>query len=194
MVRKSVVFFLGLSPIIPLTAHFAEGLIFIVGFWLFFAAFRAATVLIKWVNFGKYARILPSAGVLCTAALYVQIIGIIFPIIAIGLETYLYITAFSYVLVISIGIYDSHRYPLELPITYTLLLTMVSLLRELIVFGTVSLPARSGLLSITLFPGPLPFRFLGSSAGILILLGIALRLFRSMEDGTLLPFKTGTSQ
>lgn len=36
MRNGSVVFFLGLCPIIPAIAHFAEGLIFAAEFWLLF--------------------------------------------------------------------------------------------------------------------------------------------------------------
>lgn len=193
MINKSIIFFLGLCPIIPLAAHFAEGLIFIVEFWLLFAVGILSKILINYFKMNKLSQIIIYLNIILTTALYVQIIGIIFPVIAMGIESYLYIAALSYILIISIGMYDSSRYPFELPILYSILLTAVSILRELVVFGTISLPARSGLFSITIIPFSLPLKFWGSSAGVLMMLGIALWFFRSFSKGELLPFQSDES-
>lgn len=190
MVSKSIIFFLGLCPIIPLIAHFAEGLIFIAEFWLLFGVGVLSKMLITYFKIDKTAQVITYINLMLAAALYAQAVGVVFPVIAVSLERYIYITAFSYILIISIGMYDSSRYPLELPVTYTLLLAVVSILREIVVFGTLSLPAPSGLFSITLLPFTLPLKFWGSNAGVLMLLGIALWLFRSFHKGELLPFQT----
>jgi putative membrane protein len=193
MVSKSIIFFLGLCPIIPLIAHFAEGLIFIAEFWLLFGVGVLSKMLITYFKIDKTAQVITYINLMLAAALYAQAVGTVFPVIAVSLERYIYITAFSYILIISIGMYDSTRYPLELPITYSLLLAVISILRELIVFGTVSLPTPSGLFSITLLPLKLPLKFWGSSAGVLMLLGISLWLSRSFHKGELLPFQTDES-
>ena len=193
MVSKSIIFFLGLCPIIPLIAHFAEGLIFIAEFWLLFGVGVLSKMLITYFKIDKTAQVITYINLMLAAALYAQAVGVVFPVIAVSLERYIYITAFSYILIISIGMYDSSRYPLELPITYSFLLAAISILRELIVFGTVSLPAPSGLFSITLLPVALPFKFWGSGAGVLMLLGLSLWLFRSFHKGELLPFQTDES-
>ena len=145
MVSKSIIFFLGLCPIIPLIAHFAEGLIFIAEFWLLFGVGVLSKMLITYFKIDKTAQVITYINLMLAAALYAQAVGVVFPVIAVSLERYIYITAFSYILIISIGMYDSSRYPLELPVTYTLLLAVVSILREIVVFGTLSLPAPSGL-------------------------------------------------
>jgi len=93
-------------------------------------------------------------------------------------------------LIITVDRYGNGKCTLELPIAYSLLLLAVSLLRELLVFGTVSLPAPSGLLSIELNLFESPLKFWGSSAGTLILLGLGLWLFRSVQKGEILPLKT----
>lgn len=190
MTNKSIIFFLGLCPIIPLAAHFAEGLIFIAEFWLLFAAGILSKQLINYFKIGKLSQIITYLAIMLAAALYAQAIGVIFPVMAVTLERYIYMAAFSYILIISIGMYDSSQYPFEMPILYSILLAVISILRELVVFGTVSLPARSGLFSITLIPFPLPLKFLGSSAGVLMMLGVALWLFLSFHKGELLPFQT----
>ena len=190
MVSKSIIFFLGLCPIIPLIAHFAEGLIFIAEFWLLFGVGVLSKMLITYFKIDKTAQVITYINLMLAAALYAQAVGTVFPVIAVSLERYIYITAFSYILIITLGLYDSSRYPLELPVTYTLLLAVVSILREIVVFGTLSLPAPSGLFSITLLPFTLPLKFWGSNAGVLMLLGIALWLFLSFHKGDLLPFQT----
>ena len=190
MVNKSVVFFLGLCPVIPLVAHFAEGLIFIAEFWLLLAVGIVRKMLIAYFQIDKFSQIILFLDIILATALYAQIVGAIFPVMAISLERYIYMVGFSYILIISIGMYDSSQYPFEMPILYSILLAVISILRELVVFGTVSLPARSGLFSITLIPFPLPLKFLGSSAGVLMMLGVALWLFLSFHKGELLPFQT----
>ena len=190
MVNKSIIFFLGLCPIIPIIAHFAEGILFVAEFWFLFAVGIASTMLINYFKIDKRSHIVLYLHIIMAAALYAQIVGVIFPVVAVGIERYLYIAAFSYILIISLGMYSSSRYPFEMPVLYSIILAAVSILRELVVFGTVSLPVRSGLFSITLVPFPLPLKFWGSSAGVLMMLGVALWLFRSFHKGELLPFQT----
>ena len=193
MTNKSIVFFLGLCPIIPIVAHFAEGIIFIAEFWLLFAVGILSKMLINYFKIDKLPQVIIYINIILAAALYTQIAGMLFPVMAVSLERYLYMAAFSYILIISLGKYDASQYPLELPVTYSILLTAVSILRELIVFGTLSLPTRSGLFSLTLIPLSLPLKFWGSSAGTLMLLGVALWLFRSFHNGELLPFQSDES-
>ena len=190
MVNKSIIFFLGLCPIIPIIAHFAEGILFVAEFWFLFAVGIASTMLINYFKIDKRSHIVLYLHIIMAAALYAQIVGVIFPVVAVGIERYLYIAAFSYILIISLGMYSSSRYPFEIPILYSILVAALSIVRELAVFGTVSLPVRSGLFSITLVPFPLPLKFWGSSAGVLMMLGVALWLFRSFHKGELLPFQT----
>jgi len=193
MANKSIIFFLGLCPIIPLAAHFAEGLIFIAEFWILFVVGILSKMLINYFRINKLSQVILYIDIMLAAALYAQIVGVIFPVIAVSLERYIYMAAFSYILIISIGMYDSSRYPFEMPILYSILLAAVSILRELVVFGTISLPIRSGLFSLTLIPLSLPLKFWGSSAGVLMMLGIALWLFRSFHKGELLPFQADES-
>ena len=127
MANKSIVFFLGLCPIIPLAAHFAEGVIFVAEFWLLFSVGILSKMLINYFRIDKMSRIITYMNIIFAAALYAQAVGLVFPVIAVSLEIYIYMTAFSYILIISIGLYDSSQYPLEMPILYSILLTAVSI-------------------------------------------------------------------
>ena len=190
MTNKSIMFFLGLCPIIPLAAHFAEGLLFIVEFWLLFTVSILNGILVNYFQIKKLFAVTPYFAIMAAAALYAQLCGCLFPVMSISFELYVYIFAFSYMLIITVDRYGNGKCTLELPIAYSLLLLAVSLLRELLVFGTVSLPAPSGLLSIELNLFESPLKFWGSSAGTLILLGLGLWLFRSVQKGEILPLKT----
>ena len=132
MVNKSVVFFLGLCPVIPLVAHFAEGLIFIAEFWLLLAVGIVSKMLIAYFKIDKFSQIILFLDIILATALYAQIVGAIFPVMAISLERYIYMVGFSYILIISIGMYDSSQYPFEMPILYSILLAVISILRELV--------------------------------------------------------------
>jgi len=189
MKNKSIIFILGIFPLIPSAAHLAEGLIFVAEFWLLFASGVLSGMLTGYFKIKKASQILSYAGIMLTAALYAQIVGCIFPVPAISLTVYLYLFAFSYMLIISLDEYTATKGSLELPIAYSLLLPAVSLLRELLVFGTISLPVPSGLFSIKIIPFPSSFTFWGSGAGTLILLGIGLWLFHSAQKNELLPFQ-----
>lgn len=189
MINTSIVFFLGLCPIIPLAVHFAEGLIFAAEFWLLFGAGLLGDVAAKYFNIKKFSQMLRYLCIMSAAALYTQITGTLFPVLTVSYESTLYLCAFSYILIICIATYKQSSTPLVLPTGYSLLLPAVALIRELLVFGTVSLPTPSGFFSIQVFPASLPLAFWGSSAGILILLGVGIWVFCSIQKGKLLPFR-----
>lgn len=194
MINTSIIFFLGLCPLIPLVAHAGEGLLFIGEFWLLFAAGIAGGWTVRYFKLKKYTYMLVYLVIIFAASLYIQAIGCLFPVPVMTLEAYMYIAALSYILSISLGKYRAGKDPFALPIAYSLLLLGVSVIRELFVFGTVSLPASNGLWSIPLIPASLPLDFWGSAAGVLMLLGIGLWLFRSFQKGELLPFQTDESR
>ena len=193
MINISVIFFLGLCPFIPLTSHVAEGLIFIGEFWLLFAAGMAGGWIVRYFKIKKQPLLLVYLTMFMATVLYVQAVGCLFPVPVMTVEVYLYIAPLSYILAISIDNGQTKRDWSGLPLAYSLLLFGVSVVRELCVFGTISLPAPTGLWSIRIIPGQLPLQFWGSTAGILILLGIGLWLFRSFQKGELLPFQTDES-
>ena len=194
MINTSVIFFLGLCPLIPLAARVADGLLFIGEFWCLFAAGRAGRWAISYFKIKKHSPLLVYLIILLAAGLYVQAVGCLFPVPVMTREAYLYIAALSYILSISIGKYQTTGDSLGLPLAYSLLLLGVSVIREVLAFGTLSLPTPAGLWSIRIMPGRESLQFWGSTAGILMLLGIGLWLFRSFQKGELLPFQTDESR
>ena len=188
MKNGSVVFFLGLCPIIPAIAHFAEGLIFAAEFWLLFGAGIFGRMLIAYLGIERGKQLIEYASITVAAVLYGELVRLMFPMVILNLESYIYIFAFSYMLSAALEHHRQTGNIMEFPVLYSIVLIAASFLRELFAFGTLSIPAHTGLISIPVFPLSAPFRFWGSGAGILILLGIGLWLFRSLREGTPLTF------
>ena len=122
MIHTSIIFFLGLCPVIPLMTHFAEGLLLAAEFWLLFGAGILCGMAAAHFNIKKFSQVIRYLGIMLTAALYVQILGALFPVLTVSCESYLYLFAFSYILIISVVTYSQNNAPLTLPAAYSLLL------------------------------------------------------------------------
>jgi len=189
MKNRAAIFFLGLCPIIPASAHLAEGLILAGEFlFLFITSILYNTVRIR-LKVSHFAYFFHYTSIIIATAFYHALLQMCFPLLIFQLSLYIYISAFSYILIKSVDNYYQHNRAYDIPLLYAILIIAASAIRELFAFGTLSLPAPSGLLSIQIIPLPLPLRFFGSSAGMLIMLGIGLWLFRNFEERTTLLFQ-----
>ena len=111
--------------------------------------------------------------------IYLKIVDLVFPIIFISLSPYLYLLCFSYLLYFCFDEYEKTKFP-SLLIRYSLLFFALSFVRELLAFGSISFPSFYGIVSFNIFEllGLVaPFRFLGSTAGSLILLGFVASFY-----------------
>ena len=178
MIKKSIVFFSGLCPIIAVTAHFAEGVIFAVGFWLLLGTSILVRFIIRTTHITQAPAFFEYFGIAAAAVFYYLLMQLLFPLFMLPLEMYIYILAVLSILTVSTAYYHTYRRTVLVPIWYTVLLLCTGLIRELCAFGTISLPAPSGLLTLTIFAFHPPLRFLGSAAGTLMMLGASLWLFR----------------
>ena len=105
--------------------------------------------------------------------IYLKLIDLVFPVIFIALSPYLYLLCFSYILYFCFDEYGKTKHPILL-IRYSFLFFVLSFVRELLAFGSLSLPSFYGIASFNIFEllgFTAPFRFLGSVAGSLVLLG-----------------------
>lgn len=173
-----MIFFLGLCPIITVTAHFAEGIIFAAEFWFLFGMSIFARFIIRAAHITQAAVFFEYFSIAAGSVLYYLLMQLLFPLFILPLEVYIYMLATLSILTISTAYYYTHSRTLILPVWYTVLLLCTGLMRELCAFGTISLPAPSGLLTLTIFAFLPPLRFLGSGAGALIMLGASLWVFR----------------
>ncbi len=185
MKNKSHLLFFGLCPLIPAAAHFSDGCIFAVEFWLLFFTAVLCRKYIKRTKYAAFSLAAEYAGMLTVAVFYHSLLRIIFPLAAFQLELYLYVSVIAYLPAQTIINYHAARGKPYIAVFYSLLLPLTGLVRELFAFGTVSFPVPSGFFSIQLIPPPLPLRFFGTNAGTFILLGLGLWFFRCFQNSIL---------
>ena len=106
----------------------------------------------------------------------------ILPIIHGPLQVYTYILTFSYIIFLGLKQYYEDSESLDLPIWYSVLILSLSALREFFAFGSLSFPVSSGFLSLRLpyFSNHPLFRFLGTTAGAFIILGLIIWIYFSV--------------
>ncbi len=189
--RDLTAFVFGLCPLIPVCSNLAYGMVLAGCVWIVFFGGLVSKGLSKW----KYLNALEKPfvrifTVFVTVFLNFLLQGL-FPVIQGALQTYIYILGVSYIIFLSIADYSSSAESLDLPVTYTVLIICFALIREIAAFGSISFPVPSGFLTVEipyLAENP-PFRFLGTSAGALILLGVCLWALLFAGHGRLSAFK-----
>ena len=172
MKHINVVFLFGLCPIIITSSFMAYSIVMIASLWVFFLFCLLADFVSRLLQLENKR----SFEFFCSFALYIvylKLIELLLPIIFIALYPYLYLLCFSYILYFCFDEYEKTRYP-SLLLRYSFLFFVLSFIRELLGFGSVSLPSFYGVASFSIFELlglTAPFRFLGTTAGSLILLG-----------------------
>ncbi len=174
MKNKLSIFLFALCPLIPATSRFAYGLIFSIAILLYYGAGILLRELVKHVDDGPLGQILELSGLAGTAALCYGILGGVYPLLALSLELYIYLSAFSVILLISISSTAGNSDSFAPVIIFIPLLILFSLIREILGLGTISLPVYSGFFEITVIPQDNPWitRIVGTGAGALILAGL----------------------
>ncbi|MGP1437436.1 MAG: hypothetical protein ACTTKH_00015 [Treponema sp.] len=173
MKRINIIFLFGLCPIIITSSFIAYSIIMVASLWVFFLFSLLADFVSRFLEL-KNRRVFEFFFGITLYLIYLKVIEIVFPVIFISLTPYLYLLCFSYIMYFCFDEYEKNKYP-SLLIKYSLLFFALSFVRELLSFGSVSLPAFYGIASFNIFELlglSAPFRFLGSSAGTLIMLGL----------------------
>lgn len=180
MRKNSIVFILGLCPIAVTSSHFAYGIIMSISVWIVFFSGLLSQFASELISLNKQEKIFKSIFSFSLVLIYVSVMKILFPVIFISIELYIYLLAVSYIMYVSIQDYYTYSEAIELPLIYSLLILLLSFLRELCAFGSLSFPAISGFAVLNIFKaiGISPhLRFLGTTAGAVIVLGIFCRMY-----------------
>ena len=178
MKRTNIIFLFGLFPLIASSSSLAYAVVVVASLWVFFASYILGAFLSSILNV-KNARIFVFFFTFLLFGIYVRATEILFPIVILALFPYLYLLCFSYIVYFCIEEYEKTKFPTML-LQYSLLFFLIAFMRELLAFGSISLPSMGGIASFNIF-APLglspPFRFLGSTAGALMLSAFILAFY-----------------
>ena len=174
MKKNTVVFLFALCPLIPAASRLAYGII--LGFeliWIFLIgiAFRE---IVRKIDAGKASPYIELVCISGSATVFSFILQWFSPILFVSLGLYVYLTAFSFLLLLSIDFFSIEKNNFLPVVPFIPFLVCFSCLRELMGSGTISLPVPKGILEIPVLPSfdLYGISFWGTSGAALILLGI----------------------
>lgn len=173
MKHINVIFLFGLCPIVITSSFMAYSVVMIASFWMFFLMSLLADFFSRFLQL-ENKRTFEFFFSISLYLIYLKLIDLVFPVIFIALFPYLYLLCFSYILYFCFDEYEKTKHSILL-IRYSFLFFVLSFVRELLAFGSLSLPSFYGIASFNIFEllgFCAPFRFLGSVAGSLVLLGL----------------------
>lgn len=184
--KKNTIFLFALSPLIPCASRFAYGIVLSFALlWLFLSG----------LLFRKFIKkIIPSdpspyielVCLVSSATLFFLIVQGIVPVLSVSLGFYFYITAFSYFLLKGLDYFTLQPKSLFPIFPFLVFLLLFSLIREILGFGTISLPVPTGIVELTVLPyfQLYGMGFWGTAGGALILLGMLSWLVQVMVRRT----------
>lgn len=176
MKNKNIIFLFGIIPIFMASSNIAYSIVTILSLWVFYAFYLLAEFITERV-LKENTQILKFILAVFLYTIYLKLGDVTFPVIFLALLPYLYLLIFSYIIYFCIKEYDSNKQN-KLPIIllqYSVLLFLTSFIREILGFGSVSLPFIYGVLSFNIFEllgFSAPFRFFGTVAGTFIMLAL----------------------
>jgi len=178
MKHANIVFLFGLFPIIAVSSNLAYSLVMLFSLWVFFGSYLLAKFFLALLKI-EHRRPFAFFFTFVLYFIYVKFGELLFPIIFFSLLPHLYLLGFCYVIYFSLAEYEQTGFPIML-IRYSVLLFLLSFVREVLAFGSISIPYIYGVLSFNIFELlnlSAPFKFLGSSAGTLMLLSFATAFY-----------------
>lgn len=191
MKRISLIFILGLMPLLPCSSHFAYALLMAAEIWLLFFASLLAKVISSFLviktKIGK--EIFENLFVVATSIIFSLMASLLFPITELSLRFYIYLTAVSYILVLSVDEYIKAYQSFSLCGFYTAFFLGFAFLRELLFFGSISFLTTTDLFLLKIIPDKfLIFSFLGTNAGAFFLLAFLMWIYYSIKKEEIIPF------
>ncbi len=180
MKKSSILILFALCPLVPAAGRFAHALILAAAVILIFSAGLLFREISRQLNFGRFGPVLEMTALAATASLFSLLLSALFPLLQLTLGIYIFLTAFSYLVLISIDNFSGRDITFFLILPFIPGILFFGLIRELLGFGTISLPHYSGLIEIQVLPAMTGngIGFWGTSAAALILLALLLALTR----------------
>lgn len=183
MKKNTVSFLFALCPLVPAASRFGYGIILcLTMIWLFITGLLLRE-LVKKIDPDGGSSYIELACVGGSATFFFLVLQGLFPILSISLGLYVYLCAFSFLILTSVDSF-SMQSSTELPlVSFIPVLLILSAVRELFSYGTLSVPVPNGLFEIALIPNyaSLSIGFWGTAGGSLILLGGSVWLIQFLR-------------
>lgn len=186
MVKKSVFLFaVSAAPLLPAFSRLSYGIVFAIAFCVSFLALLGARKLISLSRLkGEWAPALELLCLVLCSCLYSSLARLVLPVELFAIDFFVYLVPVAYFLfdALSLKYNGGADSALVAALTAAAFPPALSLLRELLFFGTVTFPAIGEAHSVALIPSrALEFtRFFGSFPGSLILMGLAFWLWNAL--------------
>lgn len=174
MKKNTVIFLFALCPLVPVSSRLVYALVIALALCWYFIAGVAFRELVRKLDIGTAGPTMELVSLAFSATVYYLLLQWLIPVLSVSLGLYVFVSAFSYLLLLGIDTFSSDSIESVPLMQFIPTLIFFSAIRELLGFGTVSIPSTDGAMIITVLPG---FEFYGlgfwrTTGGALILLGI----------------------
>lgn len=174
MKKNPVIFLFALCPLVPVSARFGYALVMALALCWYFLTGIAFRELVKKLDLSSAGPTIELVALAFSATIYYLILRWMIPTLAVSLGLYVFVSAFSYLLLLGIDTFSSDSLESIPLLQFVPTLIIFSVFRELLGFGTISLPVPEGLMIVPVLPGFASYgiRFWGTTSGAFILLGV----------------------
>jgi Na+-translocating ferredoxin:NAD+ oxidoreductase RnfE subunit len=174
MKKNPVIFLFALCPLVPVSARFGYALVMALALCWYFLTGIAFRELVKKLDLSSAGPTVELVALAFSATAYYLILRWLIPTLAVSLGLYVFVSAFSYLLLLGIDTFSSESLESIPLLQFVPTLILFSAIRELLGFGTISLPVPEGLMIVPVLPGFTSYgiRFWGTTGGAFILLGV----------------------
>lgn len=192
MKKNAGLLLFALCPLIPATSRVAYAIPLAVCLLIYFFSGLICKAIISQRPQGNATQALELICLGGTASVLSTILSALYPVLSISLNLYVYASAFSFIVLVSIDSFSLESASKTAILLFIPLMLIFSLAREFFGYGSVSIPISTGIREFQLISTgmPIPLRFWGTGAGALILAGIAswiIRLSQKKNQGRATP-------
>ena len=174
MKKNSVIFLFALCPLVPVSSRLAYAIVMAVALCWFFVLGVAFRELVRKLDISTAGPTVELVSLAFSATVFYLALQWLSPVISISLGLYVFLSAFSYLILFGIDTFSPNSLESIPLVRFVPMMVFFSIARELLGFGSISLPSPSGLLIVSVFPGLAShcIGFWRTTGGAFVLLGI----------------------
>ena len=174
MKKKTAIFLFALCPLVPAASRLSYGIVLSLAMlWILAWGFLIREI-VQRMHAGRAGLYIEFTCLAGSATVFTVLLRLFSPILALSLGLYVFLAAFSGILLVSIDFFSVRGKSFLPALPFIPFLAIFSCIREILGSGTISFPTPDGMTEITVIPAfeTYGLGFWGTSCGALILLGI----------------------